>query len=321
MTLRGRFQFLAFLAIALIVVSSAAAQASAQLTRVLLSAPNLPESIAIDHAGNMYLSMPFSNAVVKVTPDGAQTAIATFPSANPLGVRLDHQGDLFVAVASSGLWRVPASGGVAQEVVNQPAFWNGLAFDHRGDLFVSESATGTIWRLARNGTFALWASSPLLQGTINPGPCGIIHPAVPSFGPIGANGLAFDKHGDLFVANTDLGTIVRITVSNDGTVGEASVFAGPSCDLWGADGIAFDDHDNLYVAANSKGQIDRVDPSGNVQVVAAGDPLNFPSDVAFGTRGQDRKQLFITDFAAFLTSAGAPGVLKLDVGIPGRPLP
>jgi sugar lactone lactonase YvrE len=247
-----RLRLVAVLAAVLLVVSSAGAQASAQVTRVLTLPTTLPESIAIDHQGTMYLSVPFASEVIKVTPEGTQTTLASFPNANPLGVRLDHEGNVFVAVAGSGLWRVPAGGGSAQQIVNQPAFWNGLAFDHRGNLFVSESASGAIWRLSKDGTFAIWTQSPLLQGTTNPGPCGLVHPAVAGFGPIGANGIAFDKHGDLLVANTDLGTIVRVAVNADGTAGDAGVFSGPSCDLWGADGIAFDNHDNLYVAANSK---------------------------------------------------------------------
>jgi sugar lactone lactonase YvrE len=136
-------------------------------------------------------------------------------------------------------------------------------------------------------------------------------------GPIGANGIAFNERGDMLVANTDLGTIVRIRVNPDGSAGRASVFAGPDCNLWGADGVAMDVEDNLYVAANAKGQIDRVTPRRTIQVLAAGSPLNFPSDLAFG-RGRDRTDLSIANFAAFPTSSGAPGVLKLDVGIPGR---
>lgn len=124
----------------------------------------------------------------------------------------------------------------------------------------------------------------------------------------------------MLVANTDLGTIVRIGVNADGTAGTASIYAGPSCDLWGADGIDMDNRDNLYVAANSKGQIDRVNPGGRIEVLAAGAPLNFPADVAFATGRGERTQLFIANFAAITTSTGAPGVYKMDVGIPGRPI-
>src|SRR5947208_15364758 len=179
---------------------------------------------------------------------------------------------------------------------------------------------GTIWRRDKNGDFAMWSDGPLLKGTTAAGPCGLVHPAVPSFGPLGANGIAFNKHGDMLVANTDFGEIIRIPTHPDGSAGTALVFTGPDCNLWGADGIGMDNADNLYVAANSKGQIDRLDPVGPVEALGAGDPLSFPSDLAFGTGRGDRKDIFISNFAAFPTSAGAPGVLDMNVGIPGRPI-
>lgn len=179
MTLRRRLRPVALLAGAMVVTLSVAAQASATPTPVLtMSAPNLPESIAFDHNGNMYLGVPFTSSVVKVTPDGIQSTVATFPGLNPLGVRLDNAGNIFVAVINSGVWEVPAGGGPARQLASGPGLWNGLAFDHRGNLFVSESHGGAVWRLSTSGTFSLWSDNPLLLGSADPGPCGQVHPAV-----------------------------------------------------------------------------------------------------------------------------------------------
>jgi hypothetical protein len=40
--------------------------------------------------------------------------------------------------------------------------------------------------------------------------------------------------------------------------------------------------------------------------------LSFPSDIAFTRHGGD-SQILISNFAAFATSAGAPGVLKMSI--------
>jgi sugar lactone lactonase YvrE len=320
MNLSRSFRLGALVASALFATMSTTALAGDSLERVLTTAPpNLPESISIDHKGTTYLSFPFAQKVVKFGPGGSLSTVATFPSF-PLGVRLDNEGNVFVAVVGSGVWKVPADGGSALQVAGGPGLWNGLAFDRRGNLYVSDSGGGAIWRLNNGGAFTMWSGSSLLKGTTAAGPCGLVHPAVPSFGPLGANGIAFNKHGDMLVANTDFGEIIRIPVNRDGTAGAASVFSGPDCSLWGADGVAMDNADNLFVAANSKGQIDRVDRSGRVQVLAAGDPLSFPSDIAFGTGRGERKDIFISNFAAFPTSGGAPGVLEMNAGIPGRPI-
>src|SRR5947208_11098034 len=143
---------------------------------------------------------------------------------------------------------------------------------------------GTIWRRDKNGDFAMWSDSPLLKGTTAAGPGGLVHPAVPSFGPLGANGIAFNKHGDMLVANTDFGEIIRIPTHPDGSAGTALVFTGPDCNLWGADGIGMDNADNLYVAATSKRQSHRVDPGRQHQALADPDPFSRPSRAASATR-------------------------------------
>jgi sugar lactone lactonase YvrE len=294
--------------------------ASAGLTPVVnLPFPDGPESIAIDHQGNMYLSALLSQKVLLV-PAGSTTprTLATFPGL-VTGVRLDDEGNVYVAVVGSGVWELPAGGQPRIQLLSGPGLWNGLAFDHRGNLYVSESSGGAIYSIARDGVVALWSADPLLKGVSRTSSCGT-HPA--DF-LIGANGVFFNKHGDMLVNNTDRATVVRISVNPDGSAGAASIFAGPDCRIWGADGGAMDNEDNLYVTANAANNIVRVDPNGSLQILAsaaAGDPLRFPSDMAFGTGLGDRKQAFITNFALPTGEVGA-GVVSMDVGIPGRPLP
>jgi sugar lactone lactonase YvrE len=300
----------------------AAAQAGQRVRPVVsLPAPELPESIAIDRRGDIYLSLNPLREILRIAPDGAQSVFATIPAGSQsLGVRLDAAGNVYVAVAGSGIWRIPAGGGTPAEFAPIPGLPNGLAFDHRGNLYVSESLGGAIYRITRHGSVSVWAQSPLLVGTTGPGPCGIVHP---SGLPLGANGIAFGSRGDLLVANTTLGTIVRIRVRHDGRAGRPSVLAGPDCRLWGADGVAMDRRGNLYGAANAERDIVRVSPGGRLRVLAsfaAGDPLYSPSDIAFGTRHGDRKQIFISNFARFTGGIGA-GVVTMNAGIPGQPLP
>src|SRR5260370_13160750 len=90
--------------------------------RVLTTAfPNLPESIAIDQTGTTYLSFPFAGEVAKFAPGGSLSTVAMVPGI-PLGVRLDAEGNVFIAVIQinpemgKGVWEVPASGGSAFQV-------------------------------------------------------------------------------------------------------------------------------------------------------------------------------------------------------------
>lgn len=297
---------------------------------VTFTPPDRPESIAIDKTGNTYVSMFQTGEVRKIAPDGTQSTLAvlgsgpntSFPGRRLGGLAVDPPGNVYAVLgdipATRGVWRISRNGAVALAAALPSSLMpNDLAFDPRGNLYVSDSLGGVIYRVTRNGSISVWSADPLLSGTF--AICGSF-PA----GPLGANGLAFDKHGDLFVAITSVAAIVRISVAADGTAGVANYWVGPDCiDLHGADGIRFDNDDNLYVAVNLLGKIVRIDPNGSLQTLAAAltDPLSFPSSLTFGTGRGERKQLFITNFAPPILPGAIPGIVTMSVGIPGRPLP
>ena len=285
-----------------------------------------PESIAIDKRGNIYVSMLPTGEIRKIAPDGTQSTLAVL-GVGPiprflLGLAVDAPGNVYALLndvpATRGVWRISPDG-AATRIAPLPsaAQLNALAFDHRGNLYITDSIPGTIYRLAPDGSVVNWLTDPLLKAS--PTPCGPF-----PLGLLGANGLAFNKSGDLFVLNTTLGAVVRIPVAPNGSPGAPAFFVGPNCGLRGLDGQAFDNDDNLYVAVNIQGKIVRIDPNGNLETIAAApaDPLFFPTAIAFETGLGQRKQIFITNAAPpFLHLGGAPGVVTMDVGVPGRPLP
>ncbi|MCA1826299.1 MAG: SMP-30/gluconolactonase/LRE family protein [Myxococcales bacterium] len=145
---------------------------------------------------------------------------------------------------------------------------NALTFDAAGNVYVSDSFRGIIWKTgAAGGTMAAWVTSPLLLPN-----------GVP---PFGANGLAFNSAGVLFVANTANDTVVQIPVAN-GIPGSPTVFVNS---INGADGLIIDEADNLWVAANQADEIVVVDPSGKA-IAKLGDfdgiaPDNSPVGLLF----------------------------------------
>jgi sugar lactone lactonase YvrE len=313
-----RLRLPAVVAAALVaILSSAAPVAAAEVSSLVnLPFPNDPESIAIDHHGNIFVSAPFANKVLEISRRSTQASTFVTLPGNVLGVRFDDEGNLFAAVLGAGIFEVPEDTATPIKVASPPPgspefFWNGMAFDRRGNLYVSESHFGEIWRLSEDGSFTKWSSGSALVGTVLPGPCGLVHPAIAAgFGPIGANGIFFNKRGDLFVNNTDLGTVVRIRVNRDGSAGAPSVIAGPSCDLWGADGGAFDNKGNLFIAANSGNKIIKLDPRGHFAVFSDSPLLHFPTDIAFGG-GREGKVAYITNLA--LGGFADGGIVTMEV--------
>lgn len=311
----------------LVVLFALPAGASASSTvEVLVSfnpaAGEFPEGLAIDKTGNIFVSFTPIGKINKIAPDGSRSLLATLPTGGgfgPTGLAVDGQGNLYAAdvtdnPATRGVYRI----GRAGTVLRLPGsgaimFPNGLAFDQRGNLYVTDSALGAVWRFARGGGAAeLWVQSPLLAGT---GALGL------GF-PLGANGVAY-RNGDLFVTNTEGAQLVRIPVRADGSAGTPELVVQDAA-LIGADGLALDVHGNFFVAVSGQSTLLRIAAAGGAitTLATAADGLDFDSSLAFGTGRGDRKALFLVNFALFDPPATAhPALLRIEVGVPGTPLP
>jgi sugar lactone lactonase YvrE len=273
------------------------------------SANEFTEGLAVDHRGNIYVGLLFQGAILKISPDGGRSILATLPLGDTglgliVGLAADDAGNVYVAddtfeAATQGIWRVSPTGEVERYAALDPTgFPNGLAFDDRGNLYVTDSGLGTIWKIDRGGgTATAWSSSPLLSGD-------------PSFDNFGANGIAFWR-GDAYVSNSDRSSIVRVPMNPDGTAGTATVYtADPT--LGYADGITFDTHGNLYVASSSgSNTLERISPDRTIQTLAtAADGLDYTASVAFGTSHGEHGTLYFTNAGI---TFGTPSVMAADV--------
>ncbi len=286
-------------------------------------AGELPESVAVDQRGTIYVSLAPLGHVRAVSPDGGQRVVVRLPVGGgfgALGLAVGPRHELYVAVstfnpATNGVYRVALDGAFARlpgtEAIGLP---NGLAFDPRGNLYVTDSVAGAIWRVPRGSSAQLWLQHPLLEGD-NSAP-----PPV----PLGANGIAA-RYESLLVTNTEKGTVVRVPVGFGGRPGPPSVLA-QAPELVGADGLALDIRGRMYVAVNGQSTLVRVSPdSATVATLAtAAAGLDSPSAVAFGRGPMDRRTLYVVNFAigpvfGFPPGAG-PSLMALDAGTTGPPV-
>lgn len=288
----------------------------------------LPESIAADRFGNLYVSI--GSTIVKVNAAASASTLATLPTPAgtfATGVKFGPDGALYVASGSfdptldvAAVWRVSPTTGDVTLVASLEAggFPNDIAFDRRGRIYVTDSFLGRIWRIDQAGNASVWLSHPALDGNAA-APVLQLH-------EFGVNGIAFDESKrTLYVSNLDFGAILAIPVARDGSAGELEVVAQSPL-LEGVDGIAFDRSGTLFAAVNWQDRIATVDRAGHVRTVVQGAPLDGPSSLAFGVRPCDGHTLYIANFAvnrAFGTQTGTPhpSILSMHVQKPGLALP
>ncbi|HEU5076899.1 MAG TPA: SMP-30/gluconolactonase/LRE family protein [Polyangiaceae bacterium] len=287
-----------------------------------VSGQDIPESVTADAAGNLYISQ--GSSILQRTPDGTLSVFSTLPlPIFALGLKVGPDGCVYAAstslseVPGAFVWRACAPG--TAEVfadLDHSGAPNDLAFDDDGELFVTDPVLGRVWQVDSEGTPSVFIDDPLLEGT----------PDAPAllFRPLGANGIAFDKHQRfLYVSNTDQGSIVRIRVNDDEPAAE--VFA-ENPELRGADGVAFDRAGTLYVAVNGLDALVSVDRHGEVELLAQGGALDSPSSLVFGATHATRHKLYVVS-SAFMRTLGLkpgtpqPALLSTGVAIRGLGLP
>lgn len=175
-----------------------------------------PSGIAFDSQGDLFVAATAFGEVVRIRsaelnpakPGLAQTYATGAAGAN--GIAFDRQGNLFIGGGASGIvYRVGPSGGVAEAAVQidkyvrtlpdgktqQQIVANGIAFDANGVMHVTDTARGAVWKVVigsdgKGGKPVLLAQSPLLEG---------------------ADGLAFDRSGILWVVPNELNALATVT--------------------------------------------------------------------------------------------------------------
>ncbi len=84
----------------------------------------------------------------------------------------------------------------------------------------------------------------------------------------GADGIAFDKQGNMYVGNFGDGHVIKILVDEKGDYISQESYARDPAQLQTTDGMLFDEDGNLYIADFSANAIAKVYPDGRVERLA-----------------------------------------------------
>lgn len=233
------------------------------------AAINLPYGVATDYAGSVYIADLGNARIRKVAPDGVISTVAGHTPETrllaPRNVAVDGPGRVFVAdfnghrvyrlspvtglipVAGSGRPGFAGDNGpAAAALLNSPA---GLAIDPAGNLYIGDTGNKAVRRV------------DAVTGVISSIPEGQMPPLV-------ATGLAYSFAGDLWAADGNGGTVMRLPAQAS-TRAVALPFA--------ARDVAVDFSANAFTAqGNAVRRINRT--NGAVTLHAGGNPYYFAGD-------------------------------------------
>jgi uncharacterized protein (TIGR03437 family) len=198
-----------------------------------------PADLALDAAGNLYITDPANNRIRKVSPAGT---IST--------------------VAGNGNWGYAGDGGPAASAALAP---EGLAADSAGNLFVADFGSNRIRKIDADGTIGTVAGDGTQDYSGDGGPAIDARLSMPGT-------LAADQAGNLYIADRGNNRVRK--VSQDGTIGTIAGNGSPGYSGDGGPatnaevmplGLALDGSGDLYIA--SIGGVRKLTPDGTIAAV------------------------------------------------------
>ena len=266
----------------------------AQLLVALPDYCNTPDGMALLPDNSFILSVPNYNnekqppLLMRITPDNKAelwyklpTVEGPCPVIYPMGISCAPSGDLYLADMQSNksmdqksrMWRIAVKDGKPEKLVLVAKGFivaNGTTV-HDGYVYITESVledgshplTSAVMR------FKLGEENVQLKTPLKDDPHVIAtFKSLKNDWRFGADGIAFDSKGNLFVGLFGEGEIWKIEFDPQGNVKSNKLFAKASC-MKTCDGMSCDVRtDRIYLADSANNAIQIINPDGTVETLA-----------------------------------------------------
>src|SRR5882672_4042764 len=268
---------------------------------------NLPQGVATDSSGNVYVGDMENHTVRKITPAGAVSTFAGTPDIfgtadgtgaaarfhSPRGVATDGADNVYVADEGNNTIRKITPDGVVTTLAGRAGFSGsgdgigaaarfdspiGVATDNAGNVYVADMFNNAIRKVTPAGVVSTLAGTAGVFGSADG-----TGAAASFFFP---RGIPTDSAGNLYVSELVNNTIRKITPA-----GVVTTLAGTAGGVGNADGtgaaasfnfpssVATDSASNVYVADGNH-TIRKVTPAGVVSTLAGTSGVSGSTDAA-----------------------------------------
>ncbi|MGH9604658.1 MAG: Ig-like domain repeat protein [Terracidiphilus sp.] len=255
----------------------------------------LPASVVMDGAGNLYIADSFHNRIRMVcdaahTPTPQPTITGTSCTAAAIGY--------ISTAAGNGTPGDTGNGGAAAN--SELYIPSGLAIDGAGNLYIADSVNGEIREIdAATGIISVVAggAATVCGGATDPMGDGCLATAAILNSP---QGVTADASGDLFIADSSNNRIREVnastglitTVAGGGSgCGNKSV-VGDGCPAASAElktpyAVAFDAQGNMYIPDSGDNEVREVLAGSNGVITSSSDIEDFAGNGISGNAGND----------------------------------
>ncbi|OQP64451.1 hypothetical protein A3860_21010 [Niastella vici] len=274
---------------------------------------NQPRAVATDNDNNLYIADMRNHVIRKVAPNGIVNTVAgngtngnagaggpatAAQLAQPTGMTLDNEGNIYIAdynasvikkVTSSGIMTIFAGNGTegfsgdggpaAQAKLYRPT---AVAVDKEGSVYISDASNKVIRKVTKQGIISTIAGVPGRAGYAGDGGAAtkalLTQPA----------GIAVDNQGNLYIADPSNSVIRKVntagiitTFAGNGTAGYSGD-NGPATkaqfQIGSPQGLAVDPEGNVYASDYQNHAIRKINARGIITTIAGTGAPDYAGD-------------------------------------------
>jgi DNA-binding beta-propeller fold protein YncE len=248
------------------------------------AAVSVPRGVAVDTAGNLYVSDDLNDRIEKLSPSGAllaswgQRGTGAGELSWPAGVAVDHRGRVYVADAANGRVQVFSARGTltgmwGRGILSYPM---GIALDSQGHLWVADPGASRVGEFSSTGRLlGIWGGTKSF--------------ATPE-------GIAVGPHGTIYLLDTGNNQVEIFSPRLRHLATWSGLARLPGAALAQPAAVTVDHAGNVYVADAGNHRIDKLAPNGKVVAIwgrygtGVGN-LNAPHGLAVNAQGM----LYVAD--------------------------